>query len=192
MARFGVEGIRYFSNARAAGFDANDLTYTFNRCNGFDAVLRGEDHTRVFYYANTDCWETDIRDADQGGSDTEYADAVDLFWIETHGNHTASGQAILLYDTAHHNWITNSSQWELGEGTGYDAEWIMAYSCSTVDRDKIEGLANIFAGLHIYCGAWDSMYDSWTTEECGEDVAENLVTVIPLPNPGSTVCRTGG
>src|SRR5262245_1232435 len=97
MARFGVEGIRYFNHARAAGVStAGDLTYTFNRCNGIDQKLRSAGHTRTFYWANTDCWETDIRDTDQGGDDRSYADNVDLFWIETHGNHEADGEARML------------------------------------------------------------------------------------------------
>ena len=40
MARFGIEGIRRFGAARAAGFDADDLTYVFNICNGMDDQLR--------------------------------------------------------------------------------------------------------------------------------------------------------
>ena len=42
-----------------------------------------------------------------------------------------------------------------------------------VDRANVTGLWNIFAGMHIYCGAWDNMYDGTTTDECGEDVADN-------------------
>ena len=173
MARFGVEGIRYFSNARAAGVTtAGDLTYTFNRCNGFDSELRAADHTRAFYWANTDCFETDIRDSDQGGDDVNWVDDVDIFWIETHGGHTGDGEARMLYDTPHTNWRTNSGQWELGEN--WNAEWVMVFSCSTVDRSNVSGLWNIFAGMHIYCGAWDSMWDSLNTANCGADVAENL------------------
>jgi hypothetical protein len=174
MARFGVEGIRNFSNARAAGVStAGDLTYTFNRCNGFDQKLRSAGHTRAFYYANTSCWETDIRDTDKGGQDRSYVDDVDLFWIETHGGCEPDGQARMLYDTAQTNWRTYSGQWELGEN--YNAEWVMAYSCETVNLEKITGLWNIFAGLHIYCGSHRSMWDGPTTDECGEDVADNLI-----------------
>ena len=90
MATFGVEAIRYFSNARAAGVsDAADLTYTFNRSNGFDSQLSSAGHSRGFYWANTDCWETDIRASDQGGDDVHWVDDVDIFWIETHGGHEA-------------------------------------------------------------------------------------------------------
>ena len=72
MASFGVEAIRYFSHARAAGYGADDLSYTFNRANGFDSKLRAHGHQRQFYWANTDCWETDIRDSDGGGDDGEH------------------------------------------------------------------------------------------------------------------------
>lgn len=49
MARFGLEAVRYFNHARAAGVStAGDLTYTFNRSNGFDAKLRSAGHARAF------------------------------------------------------------------------------------------------------------------------------------------------
>ena len=173
MATFGIEAIRYFSNARAAGVStAGDLTYTFNRSNGFDSTLRSNGHARTFYWSNTDCWETDIRDSDQGGDDRNWVDNVDLFWIETHGNHEADGRARMLYDTPHDRWRTWSDQWQLGEN--WNAEWVMAYSCHTVDLATVTGIWNIFAGMHIYCGAWEDMWDGWTTDECGEDVADNL------------------
>lgn len=173
MARIGIEGIRYFGNARAAGVStAADFTYTFNMCNGLRDELEAADHTVVFYWGNTDCWETDIRDTDQGGDDVNWVDDVDLFWIMTHGNHEPDGQARLLYNTPHANWRTYSGEWQLGED--WNAEWIMAYSCHTVDLDNVPGIWNIFAGLHIYCGAWGDMWDGVTTDECGEDVGDNL------------------
>lgn len=86
MARCGVEGIRYVGHARAAGVTTSaDLTYTFNGANGFDSKLRSAGHARAFYWANTDCWESDIRDTDQGGDDRhwtvlhEYAITHSLF-----------------------------------------------------------------------------------------------------------------
>lgn len=173
MATFGIEAVRTVANARAAGVTTSgDLTYTFNRSNGFDRELRSAGHTRRFYWGNRDCWEVDIRDSDQGGDDDNWVDNVDIFWIEAHGNHTSDGQALMLYDIARDNWLTYSGTWQLGEN--WNAEWIMAYSCKTVDRGRVTGIWNIFAGLHIYCGAWDNMYDGITTDECGEDVGDNL------------------
>jgi hypothetical protein len=51
----------------------------------------------------------------------------------------------------------------------------MAYSRDTVDLNRVTGLWNIFARLHIYCGAWGTMWDGTTTDECGEDVGDNLI-----------------
>jgi uncharacterized protein DUF6345 len=61
---------------------------------------------------------------------------------------------------------------ELGED--WNCEWVMAYSCDTVDLNNVGGIWNIFAGLHMYCGAWGLMWDGPTTDECGEDVGDNL------------------
>ena len=172
MATFGIEAIRHFSHARAAGVSsAGDLTYTFNRANGFSNKLRSANHTQRFYWAETDCFETDLRDTDKGGDDRNWVDNVDIFWIETHGNNN-NGSPQMLYDTAHSQWRTFGTQWQLGEAT--EAEWLMAYSCHTVNRSNVGALWNIFAGLHIYCGAWENMYDGITTDECGEDVGDNL------------------
>lgn len=175
MASFDIEGVRHFSHLRAAGKGTfGDLTYTFNRGNGLDAKLRSAGHNRAFYFTETSCWESDIRDTNQGGgSDNLFADKVDLFWIETHGTHDKFGGTTLFYDTPQTDWQTTSSFWQLGENT--NAEWLMAYSCDTMDRDRTVGVWNIFAGLHIYCGAWGVMYDDWTTDECGEDVGDNLI-----------------
>lgn len=174
MASFGIEAIRHFGNARAAGqSSAADLTYTFNRSNGFDSKLRDGGASQAFYWAETDCFETDIRDRDQGGDDAAWVDNVDIFWIETHGNHEADGRARLLYDTPQTQWRTWSDQWQLGEN--WNAEWVMAYACKTVDLNNVTGLWNMFDGMHIFCGAWGDMWDGTTTDECGEDVGDNLI-----------------
>ena len=52
MASFGIEGIRHFSHARAAGVDAEDLSYVFNNCNGMDNALRNAGHSRVLFRRN--------------------------------------------------------------------------------------------------------------------------------------------
>ncbi len=126
------------TRADAGVSTAGDLTYTFNRCNGLGSKLRGAGHTRAWYWANTDCWETDIRDSDQGGDDRSYVDDVDLFYIETHGNHESDGQARMLYDTPQTGWRTYSGKWQLGEN--WNCEWVMAFSCKTVDRNNVGGL----------------------------------------------------
>jgi hypothetical protein len=176
MATFGIEAIRYFSHFRASGVMASehtsDLTYTFNRANGFRDKLQEAGHLERFYWANTDVWETDLRDVNHGGDDVEWVDNVDLFWIETHGGQDPNGQPELVYDTPQTAWRMSAPSWELGED--WNSEWIMVFGCNTVPLWKPWVLQGIFAGLHIYCGAWDLMWDGWTTDECGGDVAANL------------------
>ncbi|MBK8799387.1 MAG: hypothetical protein IPM07_25195 [Anaerolineales bacterium] len=151
MATFGIEGIRYFDKLRAAGYAASDLRYVFNVCNGLLRKLESRGHTKTFYYANDDCWETDIRSSFQGGGDNDYADNVDLFFIYTHGNHDSKGNIQLGYNVKKDKWLSNSAEWCLGE---HQVEWVMAYACSTVDLEQFGTLYNIFQGLHGYCGAW--------------------------------------
>jgi len=173
-ATFGVEAIRHFGNARANGVStAPDLTYTFNRSNGFDQELRNAGHSRSFYWAEQDVWENDLQDNDFGGNDQTWADSVDLMWIETHGNHESDGRARLLYDTPQDQWRTWSDTWQLGED--WNAEWLMAYACETAPLGTLTGLWNIFDRLHLFLGSWENMWDAWTTDECGSDVADNLV-----------------
>lgn len=173
MAGFGVEGIRYFDQLRASGVAwADDLTYTFNRCNGFDQQLREAGHTRSFYWANNDCWEVDVRSSTFGGADNSWADNVDVFYIDTHGNNS-SGNALLAYNVRHNEWIGSSANWRLGDN---NAEWIFAYACHTVDLNNVLGLWDIYQRLHMFCGSWEDMYDGITTDECGEDVADNLTS----------------
>lgn len=173
MARFGVEAIRYFSHARAAGIDtAGDLTHTFDRANGLDGKLRAAGHTRAFYRANGAVFETDLRNGAQGG-DRHRADDVDLFWIETHGAHDGAGHTMLLYDVPAAAWLGNSAAWQPGEGRRH--EWLMVYGCDTVALDANAGLWNVASGMHLYCGACGPMWDGITTGECGADVGDDLI-----------------
>jgi hypothetical protein len=173
MASFGVEGIRHFSNLRAAGAvtKADDLTYVFNICNGLDEQLRDAGHTRSFYWAETDCWEIDLRDRSVGGIDDAWSDNVDLFFILTHGGYW-DGQAHLAYDIQRNQWLADSSTWRLGDNT--QAEWLLIYGCHTVNLANPVEHWDVFQRLHIFCGAYDNMWDGITTDEVGEDVGDNL------------------
>ena len=152
MARFGIEGICYFDKLRASGVvsKADDLTYVFNICNGLDRELRNKGHTRAFYWANDDCWEIDLRSVTAGGIDDNWADDVDLFFINTHGNNSG-GNAILAYNVKRNEWIGNSSQWRLGNK---NLEWLLIYGCHTVDLGNPLSFWHIFQRLHEFCGAW--------------------------------------
>lgn len=171
MATFGIEGIRHFSHARAAGWDASDLTYVFNNCNGLDNALRSHGHTRSFYWAETDCWEIDLNDTSKGGIDSDYGDNVDLFFISTHGNHW-DGHAVVLYDVARNNFVGDSHNWLLGNN--WNLEWLLMYACETLNLSSPLDYWDIFQRLHKICGAYDLMWDGWTVDECGEDTGNNM------------------
>ena len=180
MATFGIEGIRNFSHLRASGAvsKADDLTYTFNICNGLDRELRSAGHTRSFYWAQTDCWEKDLRDTTRGGIDRDWSDNVDLFFINTHGGFW-DDRGHLAYDVAADNWVGDQIDYRLGNN--WNLEWLLVYGCDTINRADPLHLWDIFQRLHEYCGAYDSMWDGLTTDECGEDVGDNLTS-------GRTVC----
>jgi len=172
MATFGVEGIRYFSHFRATGLasGAEDLTYVFNISNGFDEQLRDAGHTRKFYWANRDVWENDLHSGGLGGDDDSWSDDVDAFFIITHGTHD-SGQALLAYDIKINEWIGSSATWRLGN---VQCEWLFVFGCHTVDLGNPLSFWDLFQRLHQFCGAYGDMYDSITTDECGEDIADDM------------------
>ena len=148
-----------------------DLTYVFNICNGLDRELRDGGLTRKFYWSETNCWEIDMRDVSQGGIDDDWADAVDLFFIDTHGGFW-SGATHLGYDRKRDEWLSTSKEWRFGDD--WDLEWLLIYGCHSVDLNNPPKHWNVFQRLHEFCGAWGFMWDGITTDEVGEDVGENM------------------
>ena len=116
MARFGIEGIRHFGHARAAGVStAGDLT---TRSIAVTVSITSPSQRSIpepSTGAKRIAGKQTVCDADQGGDDIHWVDDVDIFWIETHENHEADGRARMLHDTPQANWRTYSDQWQLGE-----------------------------------------------------------------------------
>lgn len=104
------------------------------------------------------------------GIDDDWADDVDLFFILTHGKNDA-GNALLTYNVHHNAWLGNSARWNLGTD---NLEWLLVYGCHTVDLGNPLSFWHIFQRLHQFCGSWETMWDGHTTDEVGEDIADNL------------------
>lgn len=170
MATFGIEGIRHFSHARAAGWDVSDAWFSFNICNGLDKRLRKKGHNRSFYWGETNCWEIDIKDQTKGGIDSSMADGVDLFFICTHGGNK-DGKIFLVLDSAKDSFQAQSSDWLLGN---VNLEWMMLWACNTIPKGKQLDYWNVFQGLHKLCGSYGTMWDWYSIDECGEDVAKHM------------------
>ncbi|MCJ7444547.1 MAG: DUF6345 domain-containing protein [Methanotrichaceae archaeon] len=156
------------------------MDYAFSVCNGFYEKLIEAGHTCAFYYANDDCWERDLRSATLGGEDTNYGDTVDLFFMNTHGGIDNSGNHYLHYNNPVDNFHGNLTNMRLGDD--YNLEWLLIKACSLVDLNNVGAVWDMFQRLHIFCGSWDKMWSGPTTDEVGEDVAQNLIDGEPVYN----------
>jgi hypothetical protein len=186
MALIGVEYVDNFADARAAGeTTAQDLSCPYYIANWFAPTLAAAGHT-IIEHANKGVYSFHMTDTKFGGDDTHFADSVDLFLIITHGNYEprdtgAQPGCRLLFDN--YDWHSYSKDWRFGDGC--NLEWLLIYGCHTIDRDHVLDHLPVFKRLHLFCGAYGNMYDSWTTDDVGEDTANNLLS-------GNTVCDSWG
>ena len=182
MAKIGVEYIEHFPHLRATGaFDgADDLVTPYYIAEWFVPRLVQAGHTAPIFRRDQAAEEKDLRDVSQGGADSTNADSVDLFFIITHGRYD-NHETHLAFDIQKDDWVGSSGKWKFGENC--NLEWLMIYGCHTIDSDNVLDHHHIFTGLHLICGAYSWMYDSWTCCEVGADTAENLAS-------GKTVCAS--
>lgn len=172
MASIGVEYVDSFANVRASGkFDADDLDTPPNICSGFVAVMTATGFDLRFYRTNQDVNERHMREFTKQGDDQLFADRVDLYFIATHGNYRDK-QVQLLLDVEQDSFLAESKDWRFGNNC--NLEWLMIYGCHSIDSEHILDHLGVFRGLHLFCGAYGFMYDSWTLDEVGWDVAAGL------------------
>jgi hypothetical protein len=180
MATFGTEYITDFAAVRAAGVisgGGEDLSSPYHIAQGFDSRLRQAGHTQGFFWAERDVWEMDSRDESKGGIDHEVADSVDLFLISTHGNYD-QGRLSLLYDIQRDDWFGFSTDWLFGNNC--NLEWILIYGCHSISQSSFGDHFDRFQRLHLFCGSYGDMFDSWTVDEVGRDVAGHLLCGKPV------------
>lgn len=179
MARIGLEYMETFANARAQGYDAPDLISPYYIGEWFIGNLRDAGHQITVARRNGNAAERGLRDTSKSGDDAKVADSVDLYLILTHGHYDGAGKrALLLYDTQADDWIGHSGNWILGDTC--NLEWLMLFGCWTVLRDRLLDHLHVFKGLHLLCGAYGNMWDSWTTQECGNDISNYLICGKPV------------
>jgi len=139
------------------------LHYAWNNCSGF----KNEIGNVQFYYNLAGAepyWETTW--------DQYEPETVDIYYSETHGG-AWDGRAVwAMWDDGS---LASSNQMWLGnENQGLSI--LSTYSCATLKHDGIVGrYDSVFAGgLRYTTGSHDKFYDGLTTDEVGEDYADNL------------------
>lgn len=145
-------------------------THVWERCSGFNNELDDTD-TKVFYYNlhNADWWWH--TDGDQGTLDN-----VSLFYANTHGGITTTGNNSFwtMWDEDMNVW---SSSMRLGDES-YGTSIFSTYACNTLKFDDGKlwtRMGSIFrGGLRYATGSHDKVYGGYTTDEVGEDYADNL------------------
>jgi hypothetical protein len=144
------------------------LSNTWERCGWFNNELDDTD-TKVFYYNLHGAkwwWE------DSGDQTT--LDNVNLFYASTHGGAWGASSVWAMWDDGQ---LAYSSSMRLGDES-YGLSILSTYACETLKFDDGQmwtRMGPIFrGGLRYATGSHDKLYDSSTTNEVGEDYADNL------------------
>lgn len=184
-ARIGVEWIEHFSNARATGdfTGAQDLSTPYYIAEFLAWGLEDAGHQVAFRRREGWVEERHLREgalsegSGGAGQDHLFADRVDLYLIATHGTYKDRVLS-LLFDTEKDAWTGRSADWAFGNNC--DLEWLLIFGCHSIDKDDVLAHHHLFKGLHLMCGAYGWMYDSWTVSEAGGDLADNLSAGMPV------------
>ncbi len=139
------------------------LNYAWKNCSGFV----NEIGNNQFYYNLAGAkpyWETPL--------DQYEPETVDIYYSETHGG-AGDGRAIwAMWDQG--ALADSRNMWLGNENQGLSI--FSTYSCATLKHDDIIGRYKSImkGGLRYTTGSHDKFYDGSTTDEVGEDYADNL------------------
>lgn len=146
----------------------NTLPYVWERCAYFNNELDDTD-TKRFYYSLVNgkpYWENTY--------DQYFLDNVDLFYASTHGGAWSSASVWAMYNQ---NQLAYSSGMRLGD-EARRLSIFSTYSCETLkfsDGKLWTRMGPIFrGGLRFATGSYHTFWDGITTDETGEDYADNL------------------
>lgn len=144
------------------------LPYAYNRCEGFNNELSATD-TQKFYFnlkGGKPFLETD--------RDQDLVETVDMLYLSTHGGLQSDSSRWAMWDMNTRAFTKNMTLGNEGKGLSI----LSTYSCDTLggtDSEIITHWKTPFSGgLRYVAGAWDVLWDGITTDECGEDYADNL------------------
>ena len=140
MGTIGIEWVNKY-HGRASDLKNND-----DNARGFYNRLSG---VRQFDYGNDNAWDQDFEASGVGspstGTDTTYADNVDIIFFSGHGG--PSG-AMFGVDNRDSGWATNNEM-RLGDK---QAEWIVFDACEVLRESSRLAWRQVFRGLHYILG----------------------------------------
>lgn len=155
------------------------LSYSYNRCQGFVDELSDTD-TQEFYY-NLKGKKPYLEKA----QDQDLAEKVDLLFLSTHGGASGSSARYAMYEKDTRAFTMNMY---LGNES-HRLSILSGYACDTMKGTDAELIARwkpVYAGgLRYVTGAWDVLWDGITTDEVGEDYADNLQDGLSIQNAWS-------
>jgi len=165
-ARFGTYCQQKFQNNWQTGFN-----YAWARCSRFNNELDDTD-TKVFYrnlHGAKDEFEVDN---DQNGMER-----VHLVYVNTHGGYMWHGRKNAVWAMWNNGVVARSKSMYLGN-ENYKLSILASYACQT-HKTSDDGVwvrwIRIFkGGLRISTGSHGTLWDGYTTDECGEDFADDL------------------
>jgi hypothetical protein len=149
--------------------DLATLPYQYVRCTGFNNELDDSD-TRVFYYDLTSGSGFTYND---GSAAAGGVDSVDLFYVATHGG--AGNPLTAFLSLYQQGAAASSSTWRFGNNSRA-VKIFSQYACETLKLTNgwERWVAAFKGGLYIATGSHDKIYDGETTDETGEDYADDL------------------
>jgi hypothetical protein len=145
------------------------LDYMYDRCDGFNNRM-ADNNTQTFYFSLNNGAGFDGSD---GSTAAGGVDTVDIFYVGTHGGANATDARLALKPVQTR---TFSSTWRFGDNSR-PISILSQYACKTltIDSNAFARWVNAFkGGLYLATGSHDKVYDGWTTDETGEDYADNL------------------
>ena len=180
MAQAGTFGTR--CQGTFNGTWQKTLPFAYSRCEGFNNELDDYD-TKKFYF-NLSGQATGFSGND-GIVDSGGVDAVDLFYVSTHGGVDSVRFFYALKEqnkfacsqfSSGSNQCVSGADWRYGDNSR-KVKIYSQYICYTIAIDDFSWdrwKQPFRGGLYIATGSQDKLYDGWTTDETGEDYADDL------------------
>ncbi len=170
MARFGT----YCQENYQSGWQVS-LSYMNERCNYFNDELDDTDY-EAFYF-NLSGKKYYLEQYGDHQADLKAPDDVDLLYMGTHGGAQTYSSIYAMYDV---NQFAYTSNMRLGDSAwwGGGLAILATYSCQTLkvsDGGLVTRWGSVLrGGLKMAVGSHDTLWDGLTTDETGEDFADDL------------------